>query len=66
MINQLSSNSYLVLRTAAMKGVGIALLPYVVTMRVDGRLPRGIGVATLRDAPAEWSLQFARPGLAQP
>src|SRR5262249_41688652 len=26
----------------------------------------GIGVATLRDAPAEWSLQFERLGLAQP
>src|SRR5262249_39444950 len=31
-----------------------------------GRLPRGIGIATLRDAPAEWSLQFERLGLAQP
>ena len=27
---------------------------------------RGVGVATLRDAPAEWSLQFERLGLAQP
>src|SRR5262249_1162249 len=33
---------------------------------VEGRLPRGIGVATLRDAPDEWSLQFERLGLAQP
>jgi len=25
---------------------------------VEGRLPRGIGVERLRDAPAEWSRQF--------
>src|SRR5262249_59713736 len=33
---------------------------------VEGRLPRGIGVANLRDAPDEWSLQFERLGQAQP
>jgi hypothetical protein len=33
---------------------------------VEGRLPRGIGIANLRDAPDEWSLQFERLGLAQP
>ena len=38
--------------------------PDLVTAAVKGRLPRGIGVAALRDAPAEWSLQFARLGLA--
>src|SRR5262249_40621988 len=38
----------------------------LVKAAVEGRLPRGIGVATLRDAPAEWSLQFERLGLAQP
>jgi site-specific DNA recombinase len=37
----------------------------LVKAAVKGRLPRGIGVAALRDAPAEWSLQFARLGLAQ-
>jgi hypothetical protein len=30
---------------------------------IEGRLPRGIGVAALRDAPAEWSLQYQRLGL---
>jgi hypothetical protein len=30
---------------------------------VDGRLPRGIGVERLRDAPAEWSRQFEALGL---
>ena len=31
---------------------------------LEGRLPRGVGVATLRDAPAEWSHQHARLGLS--
>ena len=30
------------------------------------RLPRGVGVANLRDAPAAWSLQYAKLGLAFP
>jgi hypothetical protein len=38
----------------------------LVKAAVEGRLPRGIGVAALREAPAEWSLQFERLGLAQP
>ena len=31
--------------------------------RPEGRLPRGIGVERLRDAPAEWSRQFEALGL---
>ena len=45
--------------------VSIAFIaPGLVKAAVKGRLPRGIGVAALRDAPAEWSLQFVRLGLA--
>ena len=40
------------------------LAPNLVQAAVDGRLPRGVGIATLRDAPAEWSRQYARLGLA--
>jgi site-specific DNA recombinase len=40
------------------------IAPDLVKAAIDGRLPRGIGVAALRDAPAEWSLQFERLGLA--
>jgi site-specific DNA recombinase len=40
------------------------IAPGLVKAAVEGRLPRGIGVAALRDAPAEWSLQFERLGLA--
>jgi site-specific DNA recombinase len=32
-------------------------------LAVEGRLPRGIGVERLRDAPAEWSRQFELLGL---
>jgi hypothetical protein len=39
------------------------LAPNLVQAAVDARLPRGVGIANLRDAPAEWSLQYARLGL---
>jgi len=41
------------------------IAPGLVKAAVEGRLPRGISVAALRDMPAEWSLQFERLGLAQ-
>lgn len=40
------------------------LSPMLVKAAIDGRLPRGIGIARLRDAPAEWSRQHAMLGLA--
>jgi site-specific DNA recombinase len=39
------------------------LAPDLVRAAVEGRLPRGIGVERLRDAPAEWNLQFEALGL---
>ena len=39
------------------------LAPDLVKAAVEGRLPRGIGVTRLRDAPAEWSRQYAMLGL---
>jgi site-specific DNA recombinase len=39
------------------------LAPDLVKAAVEGRLPRGIGVERLRDAPAEWSRQFQALGL---
>jgi site-specific DNA recombinase len=39
------------------------LAPALVQAAVDGRLPRGIGVATLRDLPAEWTRQYELLGL---
>ena len=39
------------------------LAPDLVKAAVEGRLPRGIGVERLRDAPAEWSRQFEGLGL---
>ena len=40
------------------------LSPTLVIAAIDGTLPRGIGVARLRDAPPEWSKQHAMLGLA--
>jgi hypothetical protein len=40
------------------------LAPTLVQAGLEGRLPRGVGVANLRDAPAEWSGQHAMLGLA--
>jgi site-specific DNA recombinase len=40
------------------------LAPELVKAAVEGRLPRGIGVTRLRDAPAEWSRQYAMLGLS--
>jgi DNA invertase Pin-like site-specific DNA recombinase len=39
------------------------LAPALVRAAVEGRLPRGIGVERLRDAPAEWRHQFEALGL---
>ena len=44
--------------------ISLAFLgPDLVRAAVGGRLPRGIGVERLRDAPAEWSQQFEALGL---
>jgi hypothetical protein len=40
------------------------LAPGLVKAAIEGRLPRGIGVARLRDAPAEWPRQYAMLGLS--
>lgn len=40
------------------------LSPTLVNAAIDGTLPRGIGIARLRDAPAEWSRQHTMLGLA--
>ena len=39
------------------------LAPGLVKAAIEGRLPRGIGVTRLRDAPAEWARQYAMLGL---
>jgi DNA invertase Pin-like site-specific DNA recombinase len=39
------------------------LSPRIVEAAVEGRLPRGIGVASIRHLPAEWSKQHAALGL---
>jgi hypothetical protein len=39
------------------------IAPGLVKAAVEGRLPRGIGIANLRHAPLEWSRQYERLGL---
>jgi hypothetical protein len=39
------------------------LAPPLVKAAIEGRLPRGIGIAKLRDAPPEWSKQYIKLGL---
>jgi site-specific DNA recombinase len=41
------------------------LAPDLVKAAIEGRLPRGIGIARLCDPPAEWSHQYAKLGLAR-
>ena len=42
------------------------LAPSLVKAAIEGRLPRGIGVVRLSDAPAEWQQQYAEIGLPNP
>ena len=39
------------------------LAPPLVKAAIEGCLPRGVGIAELRDAPAEWSKQYEYAGL---
>ena len=40
--------------------------PTLVKAAIEARLPRGIGLANLREAPAEWTRQLERLGMTQP
>ena len=45
--------------------ISLAFLgPKLVSAAIEGRLPRGVGVANLRDAPLDWSRQLTMLGLA--
>jgi site-specific DNA recombinase len=39
------------------------IAPAIVKAAIEGRLPRGIGIAQLRDVPPAWSEQFKQLGL---
>jgi len=43
--------------------ISLAFLAPKLVRAVEGRLPRDINIARLRDAPAEWSRQFEALGL---
>jgi hypothetical protein len=40
------------------------LAPQIVKAACEGRLPRGVNAKALADAPAEWSAQLKRIGIA--
>ena len=40
------------------------LAPSLVKAAIEGKLPRGIGVTRLRDAPADWTRQYVMLGLS--
>jgi site-specific DNA recombinase len=42
------------------------LAPDLVRAAIQGRLPRGIGIARLCDLPVEWSKQYRALGLSAP
>jgi DNA invertase Pin-like site-specific DNA recombinase len=63
-VEQIAAREKCTIRQVSMMLSLAFLAPGLVQAAVDGRLPRGIGVANLRDAPAAWSLQHAKLGLA--
>jgi hypothetical protein len=63
-VEQIASTENCTVRQVNMTISVAFLAPSLVQAAIDGRLPRGVGIANLRDAPAAWSLQYARLGLA--
>ena len=63
-VEQIASTENCTVRQVNMTISLAFLAPNLVQAAVDGPLPRGVGIANLRGAPAEWSLQYARLGLA--
>jgi site-specific DNA recombinase len=62
-VQQIASRQKCSVRQVNMTITLAFLAPDLVKAAVEGRLPRGIGVERLRDAPAEWSRQFEALGL---
>jgi site-specific DNA recombinase len=62
-VEQIASAENCTVRQANMTISLAFLAPKLVQAAVDGSLPRGVGIANLRDAPAAWSLQYAKLGL---
>ena len=65
-IEQIAERNTCSIRHANMTTSMAFVAPTLVKAAIEGRLPRGIGVASLRDAPAEWSRQLERLGMTQP
>ena len=64
LLRQIASTENCTVRQVNMTISLAFLAPNLVQAAVEGCLPRGVGIANLRDAPAQWALQYARLGLA--
>lgn len=64
-ISQIAERNKCTVRHVQMTLSMAFIAPDLVQAAIEGRLPRGISVASLRDAPAEWSQQRRRLGLAK-
>jgi site-specific DNA recombinase len=62
-VEQIATRENCSIRQVSMRVSLAFLAPALVKAAIDGRLPRGIGIARLRDAPAEWSRQHTMLGL---
>jgi site-specific DNA recombinase len=65
-VEQIAAREKCSVRTVNMTISLAFLAPDLVKAAVEGRLPRGIGVARLCDGPAEWSRQYRMLGLTSP
>ena len=63
-VDQIAAREKCSIRQVSMTISLAFLAPTLVQAAVQGRLPRGIGVTRLRDAPAEWSRQYAMLGVS--
>jgi site-specific DNA recombinase len=63
-IEQIAAREQCSIRQAHMTISLAFLAPRLMKAAVEGRLPRGIGITRLRDAPAEWTRQYAMLGLS--
>jgi len=63
-VDQIAAREHCSIRQVNMTISLAFLAPRLVQAAIEGRLHRGIGVTRLRDAPAEWSRQYAMLGLS--
>lgn len=66
LVETLAAREHCSVRKANMTISLAFLAPGLVKAAIQGRLPRGIGIARLCDLPIEWSKQYQALGLTAP